>query len=53
MAEYRLNLRLGGIDTRLLQDKGWQSAGLGARILRLETAAIVGLGIIQYELGDL
>ena len=36
-----------------LQDKGWRSAGLGPRILRLETAAIVGLGIIQYELGDL
>ncbi len=40
-------------ETGLLQGKGWRSAGLGPRILRLETAAIVGLGIIQYELGDL
>lgn len=36
-----------------LKSKGWLTAGLGSRILRLETAAIVGMGIIQYELGDL
>jgi len=33
-------------------EKGFQSASLGPRILRTETAAITAIGIIQYELGD-
>ena len=32
---------------------GFQSISLGGRILRTETAAIVVIGLIQYELGDL
>ena len=32
---------------------GFQSISLGRRILRSETAAIVVIGLIQYELGDL
>jgi len=32
---------------------GFQSISLGRRILRTETAAIVVIGLIQYELGDL
>ncbi len=36
-----------------MRNKAWNIVGLGPRILRLETAAIVGLGIVQYELGDL
>ena len=32
---------------------GFQSVALGGRILRTETAAIVVIGLIQYELGDL
>jgi 16S rRNA (uracil1498-N3)-methyltransferase len=32
---------------------GYQSISLGGRILRTETAAIVVIGLIQYELGDL
>ena len=32
---------------------GFQSISLGGRILRTETAAIVVVGLIQYELGDL
>ena len=32
---------------------GFQSVSLGGRILRTETAAIVVIGLIQYELGDL
>ena len=32
---------------------GFQSISLGRRILRTETAAIMVIGLIQYELGDL
>ena len=32
---------------------GYQSISLGRRILRAETAAIVVIGLLQYELGDL
>jgi len=32
---------------------GFQSVSLGGRVLRTETAAIVVIGLIQYELGDL
>lgn len=37
----------------LAREKGFLVATLGRRILRAETAAIVALGIVQYELGDL
>ena len=40
-------------EVRFLDEKGFQRVSLGSRILRTETAAIVGLGLIQYELGDL
>lgn len=33
--------------------QGWQSVGLGPRILRTETAPLALLAVIQYELGDL
>jgi 16S rRNA (uracil1498-N3)-methyltransferase len=32
---------------------GFQSVSLGRRVLRTETAAIVALSLLQYELGDL
>ena len=32
---------------------GFQRISLGRRILRTETAAIMVIGLIQYELGDL
>ena len=32
---------------------GFQSISIGKRILRTETAAIVVIGLLQYELGDL
>lgn len=35
------------------EDNGFTPIRLGQRILRTETAAIMALGIIQYELGDL
>ena len=34
-------------------EKGFIEASLGPRILRTETAAITGISIIQYELGDI
>ena len=37
----------------LAQGKGFIPVKLGQRILRTETAAIVLVGIVQYELGDL
>jgi 16S rRNA (uracil1498-N3)-methyltransferase len=46
----------GGFSPRevgLAQQKGFTSVGLGERILRAETAAIVAITILQYELGDL
>ena len=36
-----------------LLERGWQSVGLGPRILRTETAPLAILAILQYELGDL
>jgi 16S rRNA (uracil1498-N3)-methyltransferase len=35
------------------KEKGFIAATMGRRILRAETAAIVALGIVQYQLGDL
>jgi 16S rRNA (uracil1498-N3)-methyltransferase len=32
---------------------GFRSISLGRRILRTETAAIIAIGLLQYELGDL
>ena len=32
--------------------KGWVSVSLGSRVLRAETAGLVVLSILQYELGD-
>jgi 16S rRNA (uracil1498-N3)-methyltransferase len=46
----------GGFDpgeVRKAQERGFIPVTLGRRILRTETAAIVLLGIVQYELGDL
>jgi 16S rRNA (uracil1498-N3)-methyltransferase len=40
-------------ELRFLAEKGFQPVSLGSRILRTETAAILGAGLIQYELGDL
>lgn len=40
-------------EVRLVGDKGFVLVKLGQRILRTETAAIVLIGILQYELGDL
>jgi len=35
------------------QKKGYRIVSLGPRVLRTETAALVALSIVQYELGDL
>jgi 16S rRNA (uracil1498-N3)-methyltransferase len=46
----------GGFDpreVRTAKERGFIPVSLGRRILRTETAAIVLLGIVQYELGDL
>ena len=32
---------------------GWQGALLGPRVLRTETAGLVGLAVLQATLGDL
>lgn len=40
-------------ETSLAIQKGFIEASLGPRILRTETAPIVAIGIIQYELGDM
>jgi 16S rRNA (uracil1498-N3)-methyltransferase len=44
---------LGRAETSFAVDAGFVSISLGRRILRAETAAIVSVGIIQYEWGDL
>lgn len=36
-----------------LKGKGFVAVGMGGRILRVETAAITGVGMVQYILGDL
>ena len=40
-------------EVRRAQEKGFIPITLGRRILRTETAAILLVGIVQYELGDL
>ena len=40
-------------EVRRAQEEGFIPVTLGQRILRTETAAIVLVGILQYELGDL
>jgi len=40
-------------EVALARDHGFVPVSLGARILRTETAAIVGAALVQYELGDL
>ncbi len=46
----------GGLEqeeVEFLNNSGFISASLGARILRTETSAIIGLGLVQFYLGDL
>jgi 16S rRNA (uracil1498-N3)-methyltransferase len=46
----------GGFSAREVEQAaaaGFQSVSLGRRLLRTETAAIMIIGLIQYELGDL
>jgi 16S rRNA (uracil1498-N3)-methyltransferase len=46
----------GGLEpdeVSLAGDRGLVTASLGRRTLRTETATLVALGVIQYELGDL
>jgi len=40
-------------EARLAEDSGIMIAGLGPRTLRTETAGLVALSILMYELGDL
>jgi 16S rRNA (uracil1498-N3)-methyltransferase len=40
-------------EVELAKEEGFVPVKLGQRILRTETAAIVIVGILQYELGDL
>jgi 16S rRNA (uracil1498-N3)-methyltransferase len=40
-------------EVKLLQDKGFISAGLGPRILRAETATIAAVALVQYLFGDM
>jgi 16S rRNA (uracil1498-N3)-methyltransferase len=40
-------------EASLASSQGFQFAGLGNRILRVETAAIVGVAVAAYELGAL
>ncbi len=40
-------------ETDLLKRKGYIGASLGGRLLRVETAAITGLAMVQSRLGDL
>jgi len=40
-------------EVRLAEDKGFIPIGLGPRILRTETAAIVALSILQFVYGDI
>ena len=35
------------------QEKGFNPVGLGPRVLRAETAAILAVGLVQYRFGDL
>ena len=35
------------------QSKGFLPVGLGPRVLRAETAAILAVGLVQYRFGDL
>lgn len=38
-------------EIEILKQKGFMPVSMGGRILRVETAAIIGVGIIQYVLG--
>lgn len=40
-------------ELRLAMQAGWLPAGLGPRVLRTETAGLVGLSVLQTTLGDL
>jgi len=40
-------------EAQLAEDSGIMLSGLGPRTLRTETAGLVGLSILMYELGDL
>jgi 16S rRNA (uracil1498-N3)-methyltransferase len=40
-------------EVKMAGDRGLVTASLGQRTLRTETATLVALGILQYELGDL
>jgi 16S rRNA (uracil1498-N3)-methyltransferase len=40
-------------EIRLAMRQGWQSWCLGSRILRVETAAIAAISIVQYRYGDM
>jgi 16S rRNA (uracil1498-N3)-methyltransferase len=40
-------------EASLASSQGFQFAGLGDRILRVETAAIVGVAVAAYEFGAL
>jgi 16S rRNA (uracil1498-N3)-methyltransferase len=40
-------------EVKFAGDKGFISMGLGARILRTETAAIVAISILQFLYGDI
>ena len=42
-----------GEEVRALRETGFSVATLGRRILRAETAAVVALGIVQYQAGEL
>lgn len=46
----------GGIsreEVTLAREQGWQTVGLGSRILRAETATLAALSIIQHYLGNM
>ena len=46
----------GGFDAeeaKLATERGFSPVTLGRRILRVDTAAIVALALVQYEKGDL
>jgi 16S rRNA (uracil1498-N3)-methyltransferase len=40
-------------EEQLAQEHGFLPVGLGPRVLRAETAAILAVGLVQYAFGDL
>jgi 16S rRNA (uracil1498-N3)-methyltransferase len=40
-------------EERIAQEQGFLPVGLGPRVLRAETAAILAVGLVQYAFGDL